>query len=1356
MSRRPRYIDLVRSWVGGICLSLALVAPIGPTAAAQDDWGLTRPRTGTSPGAGRGRSTGRGRTTGGRAAGRRPPAAAPAAAAPEGGERDDVLIQRYLSVLERAPEESFAFRRLVELYRQRDGSVDGLTALLRERIATDEAAYAPRMLLGHVLKGQGRLDDARAEYLRAAELRPREAAPLVALARIERAASRLPEARARYAEALERLRERLAREELLREVAAVAMDQRDYDGARGYFEELARGSGASVFQRSEYARALAAAREWDRSVEEYERVLRALRGDNRVLPPVLLELSRAQLETGAVDASIETLDRALRAAGAQAGIRAEIYEQMRTAYRRTDRLPELAERLRREAGGGYEASALLGQIEDELGNDEAALTAYRRAIAARPRDIDARRSVIQILMRSGRLDAVVDEYRALIRAAPREPRFVIELAQHLMQTDHRDEALRMVREAGRRSPRDASLHDQLAQLYARWGEEELANQEIELLARIDPHDPVHLVALGSQQLAAGDRDAALATWRRVLDVERDRASAHATLGGILADHDLLTEAIEEYRRAVQLDGDEIAYVRGLAVALERNHLESPAEEQWRRVLELAGDDRLARREARERIVAIWGRTRQITTRIRELETRFAADPPDAEAGRFLAEAYRRRGPQFQAQAERVLARIVAAEPGDVESLQALERLLRHRGDLAGAIEVLARLRDADPHRASRYLSEMAEHALALYRDDEAVRYAAEAVEHDPDDASAHRRLADLYRARQDGDPAIASYRRALELNDRLYPVYFELAELHLARGETEQADQLYRQVLRVTPDDDLVARAARASIQLNLGAGRLADLERDLLPMSLGHPERPIFRRMVVELYDAYAAPLARRARRGGRGAAEAREELRRLGGRGIKPLLEALADPDPAQRRVALEILGDLGNASAAAPLLAVAENPAIDLRERIQALRAAGAVAPATLVPRFVSLAEGPDARLRALAAWGLARIGGRDARRASARLRGATDPAVRAYAHLGVALDPARGTAAEIARALDTEAHEDVVFALAWALGRAGGEADAPRLVELLRSRGGPTAVVAALALGELGGTAAIDALVEALFDPDASLRAAAAVALRRAASGEEPSTEALPPPDAFESPRGYVERLSLAVEAPPIDDLGPLIPPIQAAAGVALRGPVEQALAALHTLGDRRGRLGLGPLTADLDAWPSEAGDRARSALEALAEGLVEDLVAASRHDDASVRVAALRLLVGYDRPAADAAVATALAEPPASVQRATLDALRDAGRTPGPALAAGLAEILRSHRDWSMRTRAAAALEATREAPARAALREALEGDAYAFVREAAARALASGEAPEDVAALERARDRDPEARVREAAARALR
>ncbi|MCZ7683785.1 MAG: hypothetical protein M5U28_35470 [Sandaracinaceae bacterium] len=72
------------------------------------------------------------------------------------------------------------------------------------------------------------------------------------------------------------------------------------------------------------------------------------------------------------------------------------------------------------------------------------------------------------------------------------------------------------------------------------------------------------------------------------------------------------------------------------------------------------------------------------------------------------------------------------------------------------------------------------------------------------------------------------------------------------------------------------------------------------------------------------------------------------------------------------------------------------------------------------------------------------------------------------------------------------------------------------------------------------------------------------------------------------------------------------------------------------------------------------------------------------------------------------------------------------------MASRLATMLRAHRDWSMRTRAARALRPSRRPEAAPRCVRRCAPDAYAFVREAAAGALASGAQEEDVAALERA------------------
>ena len=160
---------------------------------------------------------------------------------------------------------------------------------------------------------------------------------------------------------------------------------------------------------------------------------------------------------------------------------------------------------------------------------------------------------------------------------------------------------------------------------------------------------------------------------------------------------------------------------------------------------------------------------------------------------------------------------------------------------------------------------MAQYALQIYKDDDAIKYAARAVELNPDDAEGHRRLGEMYRSKQDVDHAIAEFRAAIAKNDRLFVVYFELADLLLSKGQTDEADRLFRRVVRGAPDEELVARAARLSMQINLGKGTLESLEQDLLPLAIGNPQRPIYRRLLVEIYGSLTFGLVQRVRHGTR-----------------------------------------------------------------------------------------------------------------------------------------------------------------------------------------------------------------------------------------------------------------------------------------------------------------------------------------------------------------------------------------------------------------------------------------------------------------------------------------------------------
>ncbi len=1259
----------------------------------------------------------------------RPPAGE--ATPPEGAERDEVLMARYFAVLLRDPREGFAWERLRELYRARDGHVEALEGeIVREAEAHPEA-WAPHMLMGHLAKARRDLDAARAAYARAAELAPERPEPAAALGDLLRLMGEPRAAIAAYEQALAHTRDRDARRELQRQLGQVALDADDYEAAERYFSEVARGADGSIFLLTEYPRALAARGRHARAVAAYERVVRQLRGDNRVRPPILLDMSREQLETGDADGAIETLQRAAGLAGSGTGTRAEILDAMTEAYRRADRLPELVTWLQRGGRRDFDRLERLGRVHDELGNDDEALEAYRAAIRIRSRDIDTRVRLIQLLSRTGRLDAVIVEYRALVRVAPGEPRFVIELAQLLARVGRRDESLSLLASTSRRHARDVGLQRALAELYAQWGEDELALGALRALTRIDPSDVAHWVALGDQLYALGRTDEAVAAWRRLLSAGDDAAAGHAEFGRVLADHDRLAEAESEYREAIRRD-PKPAYLRGLASVLERpREGESDVErtarrdeaaELWARVLESAGSDEVARREARRRVVAIHAARGDLAEHQARWREAFEGDPPDVDAGRYLAEACMRRRPPDIACAERILAGIVEAAPGDVEALLALERIRRQAGDLDGAIRALALLVEANPRRAGEYLSRMAELSHDLYRDEDAVRYAEQAVERNPDDARGHRRLGDLYRARQEMDRAAAAYERALREDERLFDTYFDLAAIHTAEGRDEAADALYRRVIEICPDDDLVVRAGRASLQIHMGDGRYDVLEGTLLPLALANPRRPVFRRLIIRVYDAMALPWidALEAEEPAEREA-ARRSLDALGRRGIKPLLEALASANPSQRAVPLALLGEMGNAGAIRPLLAFATGEG-HVRERTQAVFAAGALAGASDLPAFRALVDRPERSLRIAARWTIARTAGQRDVSALIEALSLAEPESRGYSALALARLPSSTAARALEARLDQERERSVRAALFWALAAQRQAGVARRLREAIATEQPEARHAAALGLGHLATREAREALAGAVFATAADERRAAL-----AVTAARPMPVPLHLPQAGSRFPVFLAEHLARVAAGGDDATAPLEADALIAAGAeALAGPLERVDAALQVLEGAGASLGGTPMPPVLS-------------------GLVEPLAALTEHRLPHVRASALGILARVPG-AAGTSILGRLADPSPEVVVAALDALDPSERT---AAAASVRALLEGHEAWTVRVAAARYLG--RAGIAEDALRLALAEDEFAFVREAAALALRAFDTDSAREARSEAHASDVEARVRDAA-----
>ncbi len=1303
----------------------------------------------------------------------------PAGPAGVEGPSGAVLVERYTKIVLSQPGAPFPLQRLAQLYRERDGNISALVKDFEARAAqAGPEQYASTVTLAGIRKLDGRLDDAIQAYERAIGLKGGDPVAILALARLLQDRGE-PGARKRYEQALALQTAPVDKEQTLRTLMALALDGKDFAAAKAFHQQLVKAQPSSLVVKGELARELFQRAEYEKAESEFKEVVAAAAGDNRALAPALKELGKAQALGHKNQEALTTLKKALAAAGQEAAVRAEIYETIAELYRADQQLTVLIKQIEDERPSDFQRLALLGALYEETGDATRALDAYKKALSVNPRHIDLRLKMIRVLQSQGEIDKSIGEYEALIRTAPNNPQFVFEQCDALMQRGDRTRAMRLLTELEARGQSDEEVLSRLADFYGRIGENDRSLKVLTRLAAVSANDPGHLVDLGDRYFQDGNPTLAVATWRRILSAIAPRARALSALGEVYLEHDLTADALASLKEAVALEPQNLTYKKQLASALERSKSYREARVLWQEIADKAQSraDKVLAREARTRIVALWGFERILDAQIPSLKQKFAAVPPDAEAGRLLAEVEirARRLPD----AEATLRRVIVIAPGDADSYLALERVLVQESKMADAIAVLEKLVSVEPKRARELYQRMAQYALQIYRDDDAITYAARAVELNPDDAEGHRRLGEMYRQRQDIERAIVAFRAAITKNDRLFITYLELADLLLSKGRADEADRLFRRVIRGSPDEELVSRAARLSMQINLGKGTLESLEQELLPLAIGNPQRKGYRRLLVEIYGNLTFALVQRSKHGSRQDAEAaRVALARIGGRAVKPLLDTLADGDVGQQRVAIDVLGYVENKNAGPALLAFAKGPA-EAPLRTRAMLACGALRDVTLLPKYERLLfpehEGSEAMasdtVAVAATWAAAKLGDKRAVPLLRKVAQRGTPDMRAFAVLGLgALKDKSATPLLAATAKSMDAGSIARAAAAYALGELGAEGETTTLLTLAT---GPDALprqMAIVALARMGaakgepsgGNVALAAIADALFAGTAEggrspprLRDAATGALvllaTKGAASARP--DPIPAPDESGDAESTLGRL-LDGPGTPKDRASALVAfaePLRHAALRALTTSAERARAVLDALGARDGAFE--PLLAEGDAPELLA---ARGAAREIARSLESAVIALSRHPDPTLRMKALIVLSRSPSDTAAAAIAEAVTDPSADVQRAAIAA------TGYGAISKSLgtvAKVMREHENWAMRVLAAEALsrlgargasdEATRH------LKEAARKDAYAIVREAALVALTAFNKAEATKLATLMSTADPEPRVRETAAKVL-
>lgn len=653
------------------------------------------------------------------------------------------VLERYKQMLGGNPVEGVAMERLWKAAVDA-GSTDTLISEYQQR-----ADFSGRMVLGHLLRRSGRIDDAARAYGEAAKLEGKNPLPAIAIAKLEmdrarpaaavpwleRASNALPSGDPKLLETVEMLG-----------AALIASGNREK--AAEAWERAIALDPANLETRRRLANAYADNYLTDSAIRHFEFL--AERSSPADRAAALQRIAHLHSSAGHPGKALEALERALSFTAPGNWLRPELIGQIVRLAQRQNAEDALeakwkaqAEANPRDIGAALqmvEFYSRLGKLEQE--------TAWLEKISAQlPKASEYRLRLAKAYAQWDRLDRAVAEYDRLIAEQPGNTDLVFERARLDVQREDFESARRRLRAMLSQKPGDESLRAKALQFFHEYRLHDLVEETLKADAAAGAEEPV--VALANFYFSQRRREEAQATLSRLIQPStpaEKQAALRFRTAQILRSNGELLPAIESLQAAIRLQPNhrEFHLFHGELEMLLRRYV-----------------------ECREAFIRAY-------TLSKTNEERIEADSKTFET--FRAEV---ASEDSQGESSRPARATMAAR---VEGF--IRDLMREANELKTADSWL---------RVARWKAWNSDRASA-------VTFAVKAADLAPEDQAPREFLARLAITHGDAAMALLYLRELTKLNAANRESYLrEMAQMEMQRNETRAAIELWVEILRTNP-----------------------------------------------------------------------------------------------------------------------------------------------------------------------------------------------------------------------------------------------------------------------------------------------------------------------------------------------------------------------------------------------------------------------------------------------------------------------------------------------------------------------------------------------------------------------------
>ncbi len=193
----------------------------------------------------------------------------------------------------------------------------------------------------------------------------------------------------------------------------------------------------------------------------------------------------------------------------------------------------------------------------QLGHLEQAKQEFEIALRLNPAELDAHNNLGAIKAQKGDLEGAIQEFRAELMLDPNHPnrtRILHNIGNALLALGHPQDAVLAFESALSQDPNLVETHISLASALHQLGDDERAQEELEIAIRLDPENPRAHYDLGLLQRAKTPH-LALQEFYKAIQFRPRWATAHNSLAITLLQMGAIDEAIAEFRAILLWDPD---------------------------------------------------------------------------------------------------------------------------------------------------------------------------------------------------------------------------------------------------------------------------------------------------------------------------------------------------------------------------------------------------------------------------------------------------------------------------------------------------------------------------------------------------------------------------------------------------------------------------------------------------------------------------------------------------------------------------------------------------------------------------------------------------------------------------------